>query len=65
MREIEAGEEIVYAYNANAVYLAYEERQPACLFKCTCEACTPGTRLHELTEVRRPLLRALHFLARG
>lgn len=65
VRDIKAGEEITFCYNPDFEGRRTVQRHMALRFKCDCVACLPGTRFHQLSELRRNLIRGLLFLTRG
>jgi hypothetical protein len=65
MRDIAAGEEITFCYNPSFECRVRYDRHQALRFTCTCEACSIGTPFHQLSELRRTLIRGLQYLTRG
>jgi hypothetical protein len=65
MRNIAAGEEITFCYNTDFECRARHDRHQELRFTCTCAACSLGTPFHELSELRRTLIRGLQYLTLG
>jgi hypothetical protein len=65
MRDIAAGEEITFCYNPHFECLIGYDRHQALGFTCTCRACLSGTPFQLLSDMRRTLIRGLHYLALG
>lgn len=65
MRDIAAGEEVTFCYNPGFECRIRCERHRVLGFTCTCEACAIGTPFHQLSELRRTLIRGLQYLTLG
>jgi hypothetical protein len=65
MRDIAAGEEITFCYNPSFECRVRHDRHQELRFSCTCEACSIGTSFHQLSELRRTLIRGLQYLTVG
>ncbi|KAI1658935.1 SET domain-containing protein [Daldinia decipiens] len=65
IKEIVAGEEITFCYNADFEGRTRRERHEALRFACDCKACLPGTPFQQLSDVRRRFVRGLQYLAHG
>lgn len=65
MRDIAADEEITFCYNPGFECRVRYDRHQALGFICTCKACSIGTPFHQLSELRRTLIRGLHYLTLG
>ncbi|KAF7718784.1 Uncharacterized protein PECH_005894 [Penicillium ucsense] len=64
-KDIQPGEEIMFSYCADFESMQMEQRHRLLKFTCKCVACAPGTAFHELSEIRRKLIRGLNFLTQG
>jgi hypothetical protein len=64
-REIIAGEEITFCYNSDFECRTRNDRHQKLRFVCDCKACLPGTRFQQLSDMRRTLIRGLHYLTHG
>jgi len=64
-RCIVAGEEITFCYNTDFECRTRQERHRALGFACDCKACLPGTTFQQLSDMRRRLIRGLHYLTQG
>ncbi|KAJ5178575.1 uncharacterized protein N7500_001274 [Penicillium coprophilum] len=65
IKDIEAGEEIYFCYNAELKAKTKDERREALGFTCDCKACVPGTPFQELSDLRRRLIRGILYIIRG
>ena len=61
-KDIAAGEEINISYAKKLVTCTTARRHRILGFICDCRACRPGTRFHQLSELRRRLIRGLQLL---
>ncbi|KAG6012277.1 hypothetical protein E4U43_007866 [Claviceps pusilla] len=59
---IQSDEEICFSYNGGFEALTMVERHRLLAFVCTCKACRPGTTFQQCSDMRRRLIRGLHFL---
>ncbi|KAI2793635.1 hypothetical protein POX_a00218 [Penicillium oxalicum] len=64
-RDIQPGEEITFSYCGEFPNMCRDRRHGLLDFICHCPACVPGTRFYELSEMRRQLIRGLHYLLLG
>ena len=64
-RDIVAGEEITSCYNTDFDGRTRHERHQALRFSCDCKACRIGTPFQKLSDMRRTLIRGLHYLTLG
>lgn len=64
-RDIAEGEEITFCYNTDFTYRTSVDRHCELRFVCECKACKPGTVFHQLSEMRRSLMRGLLYLQQG
>jgi hypothetical protein len=65
MKNIAAGEEVTFCYNTDFECRVRQDRHQELRFTCTCQACSIGTPFHELSELRRTLIRGLEYLTLG
>ncbi|KAG5972707.1 hypothetical protein E4U55_000738 [Claviceps digitariae] len=59
---IQPGEEICFTYDGGFEGRTMVERHRILAFVCTCKACRPGTAFQRCSDMRRRLIRGLHFL---
>jgi len=64
-RGIAEGEEVTFCYNTDFMCRTSLERRRELRFVCECAACMSGTVFHGLSDMRRSLLRGLHYLSHG
>ncbi|OQD98077.1 hypothetical protein PENSOL_c010G05440 [Penicillium solitum] len=60
-----AGEEIYFCHSSDLKAQTRYERHEYLDFSCDCKACIPGTPFQELSDLRRRLIRELHYILRG
>ncbi|KFZ24166.1 hypothetical protein V502_01329 [Pseudogymnoascus sp. VKM F-4520 (FW-2644)] len=64
-RSIEVGEEITFCYNVDFACRTRRERHSALRFACVCHACQAIASVQQLSDLRRRLMRGLHYLTHG
>lgn len=64
-KDIVGGEEITFCYNTDFACRTSLDRHRELRFMCECRACRPGTLFHELSEMRRSMIRGLQYLLHG
>ncbi|KFY82379.1 hypothetical protein V498_08613, partial [Pseudogymnoascus sp. VKM F-4517 (FW-2822)] len=64
-RDIAVGEEITFCYNEDFACRTRQERHRALRFMCACSACEASPSAQELSDLRRRLMRGLHYLTHG
>lgn len=65
-KDIAIGDEITFCYVPSHEYLTSSQRAKALWwFKCSCKACLIGTPFQQLSDMRRTLIRGLHYLIYG
>lgn len=62
---IMAGEELTFCYNTDFELRTTQDRIQRLGFQCDCKACLSDTPFHQASEMRRALLRGLHYLTHG
>lgn len=64
-KAIKTGEELTFCYNTDFELRTAQDRAKRLGFQCGCKACLSGTLFHQASEMRRTLLRGLHYLTHG
>ncbi|KFY97856.1 hypothetical protein V500_01900 [Pseudogymnoascus sp. VKM F-4518 (FW-2643)] len=64
-RDIAVGEEITFCYNDDFACRTRQERHRALRFTCVCSACQASASEQQLSDLRRRLMRGLHYLTHG
>ena len=64
-RDISAGEEITRVLTGILMGWTSSERRSLLPYSCDCRACVPGTTYQLLSDLRRRLIRGLHYLVTG
>ncbi|OBT77464.1 hypothetical protein VF21_05231 [Pseudogymnoascus sp. 05NY08] len=64
-RDIAVGEEITFCYNEDFACRTRQERHRALRFICVCSACQASASAQQLSDMRRRLIRGLHYLIHG
>lgn len=65
IRAIMPGEELTFCYHSTFQYWSTKDRAQIMDFKCDCKACLIGTPFQQASDMRRALLRGLHYLTHG
>lgn len=64
-KDIRPGEEVTLAYFGEFECMLSQARHKLLYFVCKCKACLPGTAFHQASQLRRQLIRGLHYLTLG
>jgi hypothetical protein len=64
-RDIEVGEEITFCYEDDFACRTRQERHSALRFVCVCTVCQASAPTQQLSDMRRRLIRGLHYLTHG
>jgi hypothetical protein len=64
-RDIAKGEEITFCYRTEFKCMTSQDRHEELRFICHCKACLPGSAFQQLSDMRRTLIRGLHYLSHG
>lgn len=65
LKTIMAGEELTFCYHSTFQYWSAKDRAQILDFQCDCKACHIGISFQQASDMRRTLLRGLHYLTHG